>query len=146
MKKPNRPTTKKTKRKTRNKMPKRVVLGISGSIAAVKTPEMVRAIVEANLDVECVLTPEAHRFVAPLALATFCRRPVFAVMFGPQVHEMPHLRLAAEADVFVVAPATASLIAKFATGMSDDFVTLTYLTTQAPTLVVPAMHPTMWTH
>lgn len=127
-------------------MPKRVVLGISGSIAAVKAPEIVRSLVEAHLDVRCVLTPEAQKFVAPAPLATFSGHRVYSDMFGPDVHEMPHLKLAAEADVFLVAPATASILAKFAAGLSDDFVTLTYLTIMAPVLIAPAMHPTMWTH
>jgi phosphopantothenoylcysteine decarboxylase/phosphopantothenate--cysteine ligase len=103
-------------------------------------------LVEARFDVRCVLTPEASKFVAPAPLAVFSKHPVYQDMFGPDVHEMPHLRLAAEADLFLAAPATASLLSKFATGLADDFVTLTYITTLAPVLVAPAMHPTMWNH
>jgi phosphopantothenoylcysteine decarboxylase/phosphopantothenate--cysteine ligase len=127
-------------------MAKRIVLGISGGIAAVKAPELVRSLVEARFDVRCVLTPEASKFVAPMPLAVFSGHPVYHDMFGADVHEMPHLKLAAEADLFLVAPATASLLAKFAAGLSDDFVTLTYIATVAPVLVAPAMHPTMWNH
>lgn len=127
-------------------MQKRVVLGVSGSIAAVKAPELVRLLVEARLEVRCVLTPEASKFVSAAALAVFSHNRVYQDLFGPDLHEMPHLKLAADADLFLVAPATSSLMAKFAGGLSDDFVTLTYITTQAPTLLAPAMHPTMWTH
>ncbi len=127
-------------------MAKRIVLGISGSIAAVKAPELVRALVEARFDVRCVLTSEASKFVAPTPLAVFSGHPVHQDMFGPDVHEMPHLRLAAEADLLLIAPATAALLGKFANGLADDFVTLIYITTLAPVLVAPAMHPTMWNH
>jgi phosphopantothenoylcysteine decarboxylase/phosphopantothenate--cysteine ligase len=127
-------------------MAKRVVLGVSGSIAAVKAPELVRSLKESGFDVRCVLTHDASKFVATTPLAVFSGHPVHQDMFGPDVHEMPHLRLAAEADLFLVAPATAGLLAKFAHGLTDDFVSLTYLPTAAPVLVAPAMHPTMWTH
>ena len=127
-------------------MARRVLLGVSGSIAAVKSPELVRLLVDRGLDVDCVLTKGATQFVTPLALSTFSGRPVVDEMFGNEAWRMPHLKLAEQADVMVIAPATALILARCAAGLSQDMVTLSYLTTTAPVLIAPAMHPTMWEH
>jgi phosphopantothenoylcysteine synthetase/decarboxylase len=124
----------------------RILLGISGSIAAVKTPELVRLMVDKGWDVSCVLTTSAEQFVAPLALATFSGKPVVQGMFDAEAFRMPHLRLAEEADLMLIAPATALLLGRMAHGLTDDMVSLCYLTTTAPVVVAPAMHPTMWEH
>lgn len=123
-----------------------IVLGVTGSIAAVKAPEIVRLFREKGYAVRCVLTKNAEKFVSPLALSTFCGAPVVVDMFGPDAHTMSHLSLAAEASLFVVAPSTAATMARMAYGLADDMVSLTYITTTAPTLIAPAMHDTMWLH
>jgi phosphopantothenoylcysteine decarboxylase/phosphopantothenate--cysteine ligase len=126
-------------------MSRRVVLGITGSIAAVKSPELVRLLIDKGFEVECFLTPGAKQFVAPLSLATFCGRPVVDEMFGADAFKMPHLR-AENPDVFIIAPATATIIGRCANGLAEDSVSLAYLTTTAPVFLAPAMHPTMWEH
>jgi phosphopantothenoylcysteine decarboxylase/phosphopantothenate--cysteine ligase len=125
---------------------RRLLLGVSGSIAAVKAPEIVRLLVERGFDVTCLLTTEAAQFVSPLSLAAFSGKPVIADMFGPNAYSMPHLKLADSIDAMVIAPATATLIARCAHGLAEDMVSLTYITTTAPVLMAPAMHPTMWEH
>jgi phosphopantothenoylcysteine decarboxylase/phosphopantothenate--cysteine ligase len=127
-------------------MARRVLLGVSGSIAAVKSPELVRLLVDKGFDVDCVLTQGATHFVTPLALGTFSGHPVVDEMFGHEAWRIPHLKLAEQADVMVIAPATALILARCAAGLSQDMVTLSYLTTTAPVLIAPAMHPTMWEH
>jgi phosphopantothenoylcysteine decarboxylase / phosphopantothenate---cysteine ligase len=127
-------------------MARRILIGISGSIAAVKSPELVRLLVDKGYDVDCVLTKGASHFVAPLALATFSGHAVVEEMFGDEAWRMPHLRLAENADVMVIAPATALILGRCANGLTEDMVTLSYLTTTAPVLIAPAMHPTMWEH
>jgi phosphopantothenoylcysteine decarboxylase/phosphopantothenate--cysteine ligase len=127
-------------------MARRILLGISGSIAAVKSPELVRLLVDRGFDVDCVMTKGATQFVAPLALATFSGRPVVEEMFGEEAWRMPHLRLAETADLMVIAPATALILGRCAQGLSEDMVSLSYITTTAPVLFAPAMHPTMWEH
>lgn len=123
-----------------------VVLGVTGSIAAVKSPEIVRQLIDNGYEVRCVLTPGAAQFVSPLALATFSGAPVVQDMFGADAYQMPHLKLADEADVFLIAPLSTSALARLATGEAEDMVTLTYISTKAPTIVAPAMHPPMWEH
>lgn len=124
----------------------KVILGVSGSIAAVKAPELVRLLVEKGMDVTCLLTHEAEKFVTPLSLSTFSGNRAFSGVFGSDAYQMPHLKLAAEADIMVVAPMTATLLGRFAHGLSEDIISLTYITTEAPVVVAPALHPTMWTH
>jgi len=127
-------------------MARRVLLGISGSIAAVKSPELVRLLVDKGYDVDCVATQGAMQFVTALALSTFSGHPVVDEMFGDEAWRMPHLKLADQADVMVIAPATALLLGRCAHGLTEDMVTLSFLTTTAPVLIAPAMHPTMWEH
>lgn len=126
-------------------MARRVVLGVTGSIAAVKAPELVRLLLDRDYEVDCFMTEGGKQFAAPLALATFTNRPVVDQMFGDEAWKMPHLR-AENPDVFLIAPATAAAIARCATGIADDIVSLGYLTTTAPVIIAPAMHPSMWEH
>lgn len=125
---------------------KTIVLGVTGSIAAVKAPELVRLFRDKGYSVHCVLTSSAKEFVSPMALAALSGQPVNSNMFGEDSYKMPHLSLAAAADLFVVAPLTATVLGRMAYGLAEDLVTLTYITTTAPTLVAPAMHNTMWEH
>ncbi len=125
---------------------RRVLLGVSGSIAAVKAPEIVRLFVDKGYDVQCVMTKEAREFVSPLALATFSGRQAYVDMFGPEAHQMPHISASEEADLMVIAPSSATMLARCAHGLAEDMVSLCYITTKAPVLIAPAMHPTMWEH
>ena len=125
---------------------KRVLLGVSGSIAAVKAPEIVRLLADRGFDVSCVMTKSAEEFVTPLSLATFSGKPVLSSVFGPESYQMPHLTLADEADLFIIAPASATLLGRCANGLAEDMVSLIHITTKAPVLMAPAMHPTMWEH
>lgn len=125
---------------------RRILVGAAGSIAAVKTPELVRLLVEDGHSVQCVLTRGAQEFVSALALSTFTGNETVTGVFGPDAHKLPHIVHAEQAELMVVAPASAALLAHFATGLADDIVTLCYITTKAPLLIAPAMHPTMWEH
>lgn len=125
---------------------RRILVGISGSIAAVKTPEIVRLLVDEGYDVHCFSTPNAREFVAPLSLATFTGHPVISDMYGPDAHLMPHVAWAEAAELMLIVPATATLLGRMAHGLAEDMVTLAYITTKAPVLAAPAMHPTMWEH
>src|SRR5258708_5710244 len=120
---------------------RRILVGASGSIAAVKTPELVRLLVDKEYQVQCLLTHGAKEFVSPLALATFSGNAVLENVFGAEAYRMPHIVHAEKADLMIVAPASAALLARFVTGLADDVVTLCYITTKAPVLIAPAMHP-----
>lgn len=125
---------------------RRVLFGVSGSIAAVKATEIVRQLVDKGFNVQCVLTPGAAEFVSPLALATFSGKPALHEMFAPDAFKLPHITFSEQADVLLIAPATASIIARCAAGLCDDMVSLSYIATKAPVLMAPAMHPSMWEH
>ncbi len=125
---------------------RRIVVGITGSIAAVKAPALVRLLVDKNYDVSCVMSEGAEHFVAPLPLATFSGKPVVRGMFNDESYKLPHLRLAEGCDLFVVAPVSANILARCARGLTEDMVSLIYLSTTAPVVMAPAMHPTMWEH
>jgi phosphopantothenoylcysteine decarboxylase/phosphopantothenate--cysteine ligase len=126
---------------------RRVLVAVSAGIAAYKIPELVRALRTAGHDVRCVLTREAGRFVAPLVLQTLSGRPVRSELFdASEEGEIDHIALADWAELVVVAPATAHLLARMAHGLADDLVTTLLLATRAPLLVAPAMNVQMWNH
>jgi phosphopantothenoylcysteine decarboxylase/phosphopantothenate--cysteine ligase len=126
---------------------RRVLLAVSGGIAAYKVPELVRGLRKAGHRVRCALTREAAQFVAPLALQTVSGEAVRTELFDrEQEGEIDHIALADWAEVVVVAPATANLLAKMAAGVADDLVTTLLLATRAPVLVAPAMNVNMWRH
>lgn len=124
---------------------KRVVLGVSGGIAAYKSIQLARDLARAGADVQVVLTEGARRFVTPLS---------FRGVTGGEVHESLwsvegvalHIQLAREADLLLIAPATADLMARSATGRADDLLTTVLLATRAPVLMAPAMNDHMWDH
>jgi phosphopantothenoylcysteine decarboxylase/phosphopantothenate--cysteine ligase len=127
--------------------PRRILLAISGGIAAYKTPELVRGLRRAGHDVRCALTPEAERFVAPLALQAVSGQTVRKDLFDAgEEGEIDHIGLADWADLVLVAPCTANLMAKMSHGLADDLVTAVLLATRSHVLVAPAMNVNMWSH
>lgn len=126
---------------------KTVVLGISGGIAAYKACEVVSRLVKAGVQVHVIMTQNACEFVTPLTLQTLSQNPVAVNTFDAlHAWEVEHISLAKKADVLLIAPATANIIAKLAVGLADDMLTTTALATQAPLLLAPAMNTIMWQH
>lgn len=122
-----------------------VVLGVSGGIAAYKACELLRRLTESGHDVTVVPTASALAFVGAPTWAALSGRPV-ATDVWTDVHEVPHVRIGQSADLVVVAPATADLLAKAAHGLADDLLTNTLLTARCPVVYAPAMHTEMWEH
>ncbi|KRB74085.1 phosphopantothenoylcysteine decarboxylase [Nocardioides sp. Root190] len=123
----------------------RVVLGVSGGIAAYKACELLRRFTESGHDVSVVPTAAALEFVGAPTWSALSGKPVSSDVWS-QVHEVPHVRLGQTADLVVVAPATADLLAKAAHGLADDLLTNTLLTARCPVVLAPAMHTEMWEH
>jgi len=124
---------------------RRVVLGVSGGIAAYKAVEVCGRLVDAGAHVMPVLTAGATRFVGPLTFSALASEPARTSLFeGPE--PIPHTRLGQTCDLVVVAPATARVLGHYAAGISNDLLTATLLATRAPVLVAPAMHTEMWEH
>jgi phosphopantothenoylcysteine decarboxylase/phosphopantothenate--cysteine ligase len=125
--------------------PARVVLGVAGGIAAYKSAEVLRRFTETGHRVRVMPTPSALEFVGAATFEALSGQPVHTGVFS-DVPEVPHVRLGKEADLVVVAPATADLLARAAQGRADDLLTATLLTARCPVLFVPAMHTEMWEH
>ncbi|MEU7313774.1 bifunctional phosphopantothenoylcysteine decarboxylase/phosphopantothenate--cysteine ligase CoaBC [Streptomyces sp. NPDC007083] len=123
----------------------RVVLGVSGGIAAYKACELARRLTESGHDVRAVPTASALHFVGAATWSALTGHPV-ATEVWDAVHEVPHVRIGQGADLVVVAPATADLLAKAAHGLADDLLTNTLLTARCPVVFAPAMHTEMWEH
>ncbi|HET9017134.1 MAG TPA: bifunctional phosphopantothenoylcysteine decarboxylase/phosphopantothenate--cysteine ligase CoaBC [Thermomicrobiaceae bacterium] len=125
----------------------RVVLGVSGGIAAYKTVELVRELTRGGAVVDVILTRAAREFITPLTFQTLTRRPVHTEVFeGWTDDARGHISLGEDADVMVVAPATADVIARLATGLADDMLTVTALACTAPLVIAPAMDHHMYLH
>lgn len=124
----------------------RVLLGVSGGIAAYKSAEIVRGLVEAGADVRVMMTPAATRFLAPLTLAVLSKHPVVADLWDAASGAVDHVELARTTDLLAVAPATADVLAKMANGIGDDVLTTYALAHRRGLLVAPAMNTFMWTH
>jgi phosphopantothenoylcysteine decarboxylase/phosphopantothenate--cysteine ligase len=125
----------------------RILLIIGGGIAAYKAAELVRLIRREGGSVTCVLTEAGSRFVTPLTLAALSENPVHTTLWDLKNEvEMGHIRLSREADLVVVCPATADLMARMAAGMGDDLATTLLLATDKPVMAVPAMNVRMWQH
>jgi phosphopantothenoylcysteine decarboxylase / phosphopantothenate---cysteine ligase len=122
-----------------------VVLGVSGGIAAYKACSLLRLLTESGADVHVVPTAGALHFVGEATWAALSGNPVHTAVWD-DVHEVPHVRLGRQADLVVVAPATADLLARAAHGLADDLLTATLLTARCPVLLAPAMHTEMWQH
>ncbi len=128
-------------------MTKRILLGVSGGIAAYKACELVRAFRKRGDEVRVVMTEGAREFVSPLTFQVLSENPVGTETFDATYeNEIGHIDLARWADVVLVAPATANLIARMAQGMADDLLTTVLLATDAPVVVSPAMNTQMWHH
>lgn len=125
---------------------RRILLGVTGSIAAYKAAEVARQLVRAGCEVTAVMTPNACRFITPLTLRTLTQRPVATEFFADSASPVPHVSLAQWAELVVVAPATADSIARAAQGRADDLLAALLLDTRAPVLWAPAMNTRMWEH
>src|SRR5947209_3182338 len=131
----------------------KVALGVSGGIAAYKAAEIVRLLQERGIRVQVVMTEAAQEFIKPLTFAALSGEKVITGMFAGSGTEQPnidsaieHIAVAQSIDALLVAPATADVLAKFAQGIANDFLTTLYLATTAPVVVAPAMNVNMWNH
>jgi phosphopantothenoylcysteine decarboxylase/phosphopantothenate--cysteine ligase len=126
---------------------RRVLIVIGGGIAAYKVLELIRRLKDTGATVRAVMSRTAHHFVTPLSVAAITGERVYQNLFDQDdEHEIGHIRLAREADLIVVAPATADLLAKMAHGLADDLASAVLLATDRTVLVAPAMNPKMWSH
>ena len=127
-------------------LPRKILLGVTGGIAAYKTPFLVRALVKAGAEVQVVMTPSAHDFVTPLALATVSKRPILSELFvrDGSGRWNDHVHLARWADVMLVAPASAHTLGKMAQGFCDNLLLACYLSAECPVFVAPAMDLEMY--
>jgi len=123
---------------------KKIVLGITGGIAAYKAAELTRALIKAGAQVRVIMTKNATQFITPLTLQTLSQGPVYTETFDPADScDMAHISLADYADAFVIAPATGNVIGKIASGVGDDLLTTTIMAQNKPTLICPAMNDKM---
>src|SRR5882762_2775955 len=126
---------------------KQIVLGVTGSIAAYKAVLLLRELTARGAEVTVVMSANAEHFVGALTFRTLSGRPVLTNLFDPQSQDaVEHVALAERADVIVVAPATANLLAKAAHGVADDFLTTLLLAARCPVVIAPAMDGGMWEH
>lgn len=124
---------------------KKILLGVTGSIAAYKSLQIVRGLRAAGAQIDVVMTSTARDFASALTLQVFSGRPVLTDLFDPH-HALAHLTLAEEADLVLIAPATANFIAKMSCGLADDLLSTLLLATRAPVFIAPAMDIGMWEH
>src|SRR5438876_756981 len=130
----------------------KVALGVSGGVAAYKAAEIARLLQDRGIRVQVVMTRAAREFVRPLTFAALSGEKVITDLFSagseqPNVESaIEHIAVAQSIDALLVAPATADIIAKFAQGIADDFLTTLFLATKAPVVVAPAMNVNMWNH
>jgi phosphopantothenoylcysteine decarboxylase/phosphopantothenate--cysteine ligase len=124
---------------------RRIVVGISGGIAAYKAIEVIRRLVDAGAHVAPILTEDAHRFIGPVTVSALSSEPVHTSLWD-DASPIPHTRLGQTADLIVVAPATARVIAAYAMGFSQDLLVATLIATRAQVVICPAMHTEMWEH
>lgn len=124
-----------------------IILGVTGSIAAYKSADLASQLVKRGHDVHVVMTREAAEFITPLTLQVLSKNPVTVDLFDEKESWRPgHIALADDADLLLVAPATAHVIAQFALGLAPDALTAIHLATRAPLCIAPAMNGKMWEH
>jgi phosphopantothenoylcysteine decarboxylase/phosphopantothenate--cysteine ligase len=123
---------------------KKIVLGVTGGIAAYKAAELVRALIKKGAEIKVIMTKSAKEFITPLTMQTLSQNQVYTDMFVPaDKYQMAHITLAEFADAFVIAPATANIIGKIASGIGDDLLSTTIMAQEKPTLICPAMNDKM---
>src|SRR5262245_31453968 len=126
---------------------KRILLGVTGGIAAYKSPDLVRRLRDRGAEVQVVMTKAAGEFITPMTFQAVSGRPVRTDLWDPAAEAaMGHIELARWAELIVVAPATAGFLAKLATGQADDLLSTLCLASEAPVVVAPAMNRVMWTN
>jgi len=126
---------------------KHILLGVTGSIAAYKAADIASKLTQSGAEVDVVLTEHARRFVTEVTFRAITRRPVLTDLFDePEERQIAHIHLAKRADVLLIAPATANILAKLAVGIADDLLTTLALATQAKMVIAPAMNTVMWQH
>ena len=124
---------------------KKIIVGLTGGIACYKVPYLVRYLVRAGAEVRVVMTEHATKFITPLTMETVSRHPVYFDMFAEREFvSTQHIELAQWADLYVIAPTTANVMAKLAHGICDDLLTTVLCATERPILLAPAMNPGMW--
>ena len=124
-----------------------IVLGVTGSIAAYKAADIASQLAKAGFKVTCIMTASAQEFITPLTLQTLSKQPVVTGLFDEKESWRPtHIQLADSADLLLIAPATANMLAAMAHGFANDALTSIALATRAPILSAPAMNGKMWTH
>lgn len=125
----------------------KILLGVTGCIGAYKAAEILRGLQKRGAEVRVIMTRNATEFVRPLTFEALSGRPVIVEMFDrPDYAAIEHISASREADLFLVAPATANILARFAHGIADDFLTTVYLSNTNPVLIAPAMNVEMWNH
>lgn len=126
---------------------KHIVLGVCGSIAAYKSALIVRLLIHEGASVRIIMTPDATDFITPLTLATLSKKPVLVDYFDPKTGEWSnHVQIGLDADLFLIAPASANTLAKMANGLCDNLLTAVYLSAKCPVYIAPAMDLDMWKH
>jgi phosphopantothenoylcysteine decarboxylase/phosphopantothenate--cysteine ligase len=125
-------------------MKKKIILGISGSIAAYKSCDLARMFIKNGYDVTAVMTESACRLVTPLTFSTLTGNVAYTDMWQNDNYEMGHISLKTNASLLIIAPATANIIAKCAHGIADDLLSTTFLSVSCNVLIAPAMNPAMW--
>ena len=126
---------------------KRILLLITGGIAAYKALELARRLMDRGYQIRGVMSKSAMEFITPLSLAALTGEKVYSELFSlTNEAEMGHIRLARDADIVLVAPATANFLAKMAHGLADDLASTICLATDCPVMIAPAMNPNMWAH
>jgi len=126
-------------------MSKEILIGVSGGVAAYKTADLTSKLVQQGHKVTVVMTESAKQFIGETTFQALTGRPVYSDMYAPQEHFIgEHIGLARRADLFLIAPATANVIAKLAHGLADDLLTTLALAVTCPILIAPAMNNEMW--
>ena len=124
---------------------KNVVLGVTGGIAAYKAAQLASDLVKSGANVDVIMTENACEFITPATFRTITKNPVTTNTFSePKIYEINHISLAHKADVFLIAPATANIIGKIASGIADDMLSTTVMATKAPVIIAPAMNCDMY--
>jgi phosphopantothenoylcysteine decarboxylase / phosphopantothenate---cysteine ligase len=126
---------------------KKIIVGVTGSIAAFKTATLIRLLVKEGAEVKVIMTPLAKEFITPLTLATLSKNPVLTDFFNPENGDWnSHVDLGIWADAFIISPASANTIAKMASGIADNLLLTSYLSARCPVFIAPAMDMDMLNH